>query len=75
MGIVMKTKKKPTLEKTARDLTALVEEFLSSLPAEEQERRVDNFEKAAIKMSHAKRATSAKRRYTPSSRAAVRSRQ
>jgi hypothetical protein len=71
----MAKKKKVSLEKAAREITAIVEKFLSSLPAEEQERRVNNFEKAAIKMYRAKRATTAKRRYTPSSRAAARPRQ
>ena len=71
----MKMKKKPTLEKAAREITAVIEKFLSSLPPEEQERRVDNFEKAAVKLYRAKRATTAKRRYTPSTRAAARSRQ
>ncbi len=71
----MAKKKKVPLEKAAREITALIEKFLSSLPPEEQERRVNNFEKAAIKMYRAKRATTAKRRYTPSSRAAARSRQ
>jgi hypothetical protein len=47
-------KKKPTLEKTARELTTLVEKFLSSLPPEEQARRVDNFEKAALKLYRSK---------------------
>ncbi len=71
----MKTKKKPTLEKAAHEITAVIEKFLGSLPPEEQERRVNNFEKAAVKLYRTKRATTAKRRYTPSSRAAARSRQ
>jgi hypothetical protein len=71
----VRKKKKPTLEKTAQELTALAEKFLSSLPAEEQDRRVENFEKAAIKKSRAKRATSSKLPYTPSSQVAARSRQ
>lgn len=71
----MKKNKKPTLEKTARELTTLAEKFLSTLPVEEQDRRVDNFEKAALRISRAKRATSSNRRYNPSSRATVRSRQ
>jgi hypothetical protein len=68
----MAKKKKVSLEKTAQALTAMAEKFLSSLPIEEQNRRVENFEKAAIRMSRAKRATSSKPGRTPSSRVANR---
>ena len=72
--VVTMRKKKPTLEQTARELTAMAEKFLSSLPVEEQNRRVENFEKAALRTSRAKRATSSKPRRTPSSRVASRAR-
>jgi hypothetical protein len=57
----MAKNKKPTLEGTARELTAVAEKFLSSFPAEEQDRRVENFEKAAIRRSRAKPCISTKK--------------
>jgi len=55
IDFIVATKKKVSLEKTAQELTDMVEKFLSSLPPEEQNRRVDNFQKAAVKLYRSKR--------------------
>jgi hypothetical protein len=68
-------KKKPSLEKTARELTAIAEKFLSSLPEEEQDRRVENFERAAMRKSREKHAISSKTPYTPECRVSARARE
>ncbi len=58
IGAVVTKKRKPPLEKAAQELTAIADKFLSSSPPVEQDRRVDNFEKSAIKIYHAKHAVS-----------------
>jgi hypothetical protein len=50
----MAKKKKPKLERTAREITAIIERFLSKLPPEEQDRRVENFAAGASRRREAR---------------------
>jgi hypothetical protein len=55
-----KKRKKPTLEQTARKLSAIAERQLSTLTPEEREVRVTAFERAIYKASSAKLARTSK---------------
>ena len=70
-----KKRKKPTLEQTARRLTAIAERHLNTLTPEEREARVTGFERAIYKASRAKIATHSKNPDTPVTRVAAQARE